>query len=46
METIMTAMSWGIVTGLPLMLVGLPILISVPFGLPTAIGFIRMAIRF
>ncbi len=39
-------MSVGIISGLPLMVVGLPLLISVPFGLPTAIGLMRMVFRF
>ncbi len=39
-------MSVGIIAGLPLMVVGLPLLISVPFGLPTAIGLMRMAMGF
>ena len=42
----MSVMSVGIISGLPLMVVGLPLLISVPFGLPMAIRFVRMAIGF
>lgn len=38
----MAAMSWGFVTGIPLLFVGLPILNSVPFGLPAAIRIVRM----
>ena len=39
-------MSVGIISGLPLMVVGLPLLLSVPFGLPLAIRFVRMAMGF
>ena len=39
-------MTAGIITGIPLMVVGLPLLISVPFGLPTAIRFVRMTMGF
>ena len=42
----MMATSFGIFSGLPLMVVGLPLLISVPFGLPLAIRFVRMAMGF
>ncbi len=38
----MVATSMGILTGIPLMLVGMPILISLPFGMPIAIRYIRM----